>query len=175
MAFENFFYLYISYESTFNHTTMKKLLTFLFLFVFAHSVMADNGTAIKILLDDGTSHIFQLEDNPTASFNGDILVITCKKQEVSVNLDNGAVVQVMYVINDDINEVKNGHQSIYRITDYGLDANGLKPNTVVYVYDLNGAVIAEANVGQDGSLRIPLRGKGVFIVKTSISSIKIKK
>ena len=154
---------------------MKKLLTLLILFVFAHTVMADNAPAIKILLEDGTSHFFLLEDNPTASFNGDVLVINSKKQEVSVSLDNGAFVQVIYVNYDDIYEINDGQQSVYRITDKGLDAKGLKPNTIVYVYDIKGTVIAKSIVGQDGSLNVPLNGRGVFIVKTSISSIKIKK
>ncbi len=154
---------------------MKKLLSLLILFVFAHSVMADVSPAIKLLLEDGTSHIFLLEDNPTASFNGDVLVITSKKQEISVSLDNGTVLQVIYVNYDGIQEAINGHNSVFRITDYGLDAKGLKPNTIVYVYDLEGKVIAKSIVGQDGSLNIPLNGKGVFIVKTSISSIKIIK
>lgn len=154
---------------------MKKFFSLLILFVFALSVVAEDAPAIKILLGDGTSHIFLLEDNPTASFNGDVLVITSKKQEISVSLDNGAVLQVIYVNYDGIQEAMNGHHPVFRITDYGLDAKGLKPNTIVYVYDLKGNVIAKSTVGQDGSLNVPLNGKGVFIVKTSISSIKIKK
>lgn len=154
---------------------MKKLLSLFIVIVFAHSVMADNAPAIKLLLEDGTSHIFLLEDNPKASFNGDVLVITSKKQEISVSLDNDNVIKIMYVNFDDIHDGKDGHQFVYRITDNKLEAKGLRPNTVVYVYDLNGKVLVEAQVGKDGSLSVPLDGKGVFIVKTSISSIKIKK
>ena len=154
---------------------MKRILSFSFLFVFALAVKADNASAIKIMLENGTSHIFQLEDNPSAKFQGEVLVITSKTQEVSVDLGNDAVVQVLYVNGDDIHEIKDGQTSVFRISDYGLDANGLKPNTMVYVYDLKGAVIAKATVGQDGSLKLPLKGEGVFVVKTSVSSIKIKK
>ena len=154
---------------------MKKLLLFSFLFVFTLAVKADNASAIKIVLENGTSHIFQLEDNPSAKFQGEMLVITSKTQEVSVDLGNDAVVQVLYVNGDDIHEIKDGQTSVFRISDYGLDANGLKPNTMVYVYDLKGAVIAKATVGKDGSLKLPLKGEGVFVVKTSVSSIKIKK
>ena len=155
---------------------MKKILLFFFLFVFALVVKADNASAIKIVLENGTSHIFQLEDNPSAKFQGEMLVITSKKQKVSVDLGKDAVVQVLYVNeNDDIHEMKDGQTSVYRISDYGLDADGLRPNSIVYVYDLKGAVIAKAAVRQDGSVTIPLNGNGVFIVKTSVSSIKIMK
>ena len=155
---------------------MRKLLSLLILFVFALSAKADNAPGIKVLLEDGTSHLFLLEDNPVAKFKGGVLVITSKKQEISVNLDEGALVQVAYVNeNDGIREMGDGQQFVYRITDYGMDANGLRPNTMVYVYDLTGAVVAKATVGQDGSMRVPLNGHGVFIVRTSSSSIKIKK
>lgn len=154
---------------------MRKILSLFFLSVFALAVKADNAPAIKIVLENGTSHIFQLEDNPSAKFQGEVLVITSKKQEVSVDLGNDDVVQVLYVNGDDIHEMKDGQTSVYRISDYGLDADGLRPNSIVYVYDLKGAVIAKATVGQDGSLKLPLNGKGVFIVKTSFSSIKIMK
>ena len=157
---------------------MKKILSFFIFLVFTLSAKADNEPAIKVLMEDGASHIFLLEDNPSAKFKGEELVITSKKHEVSVELDNDAVVQVMYISysdNDGIQEMKNGQQPVYRISDNGLDAKGLKPNTIVYVYDLKGAVIAQAAVRQDGSVTIPLNGNGVFVVKTSASSIKIKK
>jgi hypothetical protein len=158
---------------------MKKLLSFFILLVFTLSAKADNEPAIKVLMEDGASHIFLLEDNPSAKFRGEELVITSKKHEVSVELDNDAVVQILYFIysdkEDGIQEMKNGQPSVYRISDNGLYANGLTPNSTVCVYDLKGAVIAQAAVRQDGSVTIPLNGNGVFVVKTSASSFKIKK
>lgn len=155
---------------------MKNRLFLLILSVFALSVMAEKTPSVKILLEDGTSHFFLLEDNPKACFVGDTLVITSKNMEVCINLGNSEVVQVMYVNDyDDIHELKDGFQFVYRFTDYGLEANGLRPNTIVYVYDIKGVLIARTPVRQDGSLRVPLKDKGVFIIKTSVSSIIIKK
>ncbi len=155
---------------------MKKILSLLLLLVFAVSGKADNATAIKLLLEDGSSQVFQLDDNPKAFFQGEALVIASKKQEIRVSLDKGAVAQVMYVsASDGIREMSDGHQSVFRVSDDGLNASGLKPGSMVYVYDISGAVVAKAIAGKDGSLTVPLSGKGVFVVKTAVSSIKIKK
>lgn len=155
---------------------MKLRLFFLFFLSIAMTAKADDINAIKVLMEDGTSQIFMLEDDPYAKFEGDMLVIASKKQELSVSMQTNDFVQVMYINNYDlIRDIGNGLQTFYRITDFGLEATGLKPGTEFYVYDINGTVSVKAVVGQDGTVKVALKGNGVYVVKTSISSLKIKK
>lgn len=102
--------------------------------------------------------------------------MTSQTMEVRVSLDNGATVKVVYVdAPDDIEEVKEELQPTFRIDSYGLEAMGLEPESLVYLYDLKGALITKTVVNKDGSIRMPINGNGIFVVKTSVSSFKIKK
>jgi len=139
------------------------------------SALADSA-AIKLTLFDGTTQYFLLAERPSAKYEGNTLVIASQTQEVRVNLDDGMTVQVVYIdVPDCIEEITEKHQPVFRISSEGLETAGMEPNSVVFVYDLNGILIAKAVVADNGSATLPISGKGIFIVKTSVSSFKIKK
>lgn len=135
-----------------------------------------DSQAIQVTLPDGTSLFFLLEEAPTAKYEGSTLVMTSQTMEVRVNLDNDARVKVVYVdVPDGIEEVPEALQPTFRIDSHGLEAMGLEPDSPVRLYDLQGVLVAKAVVGNDGSVWLPISGKGIFVVKTSVSSFKIKK
>lgn len=137
-------------------------------------VLADSA-AIKLTLSNGITQYFLLAENPYAKYEGNTLVIASQIQEVRINLDKETV-QVTYLdVPDKIEEVAKEHQPVFRISSEGLETMGLEPNSVVFVYDLSGVLITKAVVADDGSATLPISGKGVFVVKTSVSSFKIKK
>ena len=132
--------------------------------------------AIQLMLSDGTSQFFLLGESPSAKYEGNTLVMTSLTLEVRINLDNEAIAKVIFLdVPDGIEEVKEEVQPTFRIDSYGFEAMGLEPETMVFLYDLKGALIAKAIVSNDGSVRMPINGKGIFVVKTSVSSFKIKK
>lgn len=135
-----------------------------------------DSQAIQVTLPNGTSQFFLLAEEPSAKYEGNTLVMASQTMEVRVNLDNGATVKVVYVdVPDDIEEVKEELQPTFQIDSYGLEAIGLEPESLVYLYDLKGTLITKAVVNKDGSVRMPINGNGFFVVKTSVSSFKIKK
>ena len=137
--------------------------------------MADSQ-AIQVVLANGTSEFFFLQDEPSAKFDGKMLVLKSQRIEMHVNFDGDDVVKVIYVdAPDGIKEMKEHNQLAYRIDDYGIEAAGLEPGSTIYLYDMKGALVAKTTVSSDGNVRMPISGKGVYIVKTSVSSFKIRK
>lgn len=135
-------------------------------------------TAIEVQLADGTSQFILLNNDPCAKFDGDVLVVTSKTQEIRCNLATGSIVRVKYVavsVPTSIDEMKAEKRPIYRITDEGFEATGLPAKTPVSLYDLRGVLIAKTVTDGNGVVQMPVNGKGVFIVKTNVSSFKIKK
>ena len=138
-------------------------------------LMAD-GVGIKLQLSDGTTQFLLLEDEPSARFKGDTLVVTSKQQEVCVSLADGFIVGVTYV--DEVTRIAEAEKkphSVFRMSESGFEASGLTPKSYVYVYDLRGVVVGKSVVHDDGTISIPLASKGIYVVKTSVSSFKIKK
>lgn len=154
--------------------TIKGIL-FVFLLSCQLSALADN-TAIKLTLSNGTTQFFILSEVPSAKYEGNTLIVSSLTQEVRVSLEDGITVKVTYLdVPDHIEEVAEEHQPVFRISDEGLKTIGLEPNTVVFAYDLKGVLVAKAIVAEDGSASLPISSKGVFVIKTSVSSFKIKK
>ena len=147
------------------------------LFPLSLHAMADKE-AIEVLLSDGTSQFILLNSNPCAKFEDDVLVISSKTQEIRYSIANGSIVRVKYVtisVPTGIDEMKAEKRPIYRITDDGFEATGLPAKSPVSLYDLSGVLIAKTVTDSNGVVQLPVNGKGVFIVKTNVSSFKIKK
>ena len=136
-----------------------------------------DGTAIKLMLSDGNSHLFLLEDEPYARFIGDTLVISSKKNEINIILDSGNIVKVVYIddVPSSVDELKEMNLPSFLINEFGITVMGLEPKTNVFIYDLKGVLVSKAVVERDGSIQIPINGTGIYVVKTEVSSFKIMK
>lgn len=134
-----------------------------------------NLPAIKLQMSNGTSQLFLLKDNPVAKFEGNTLIISSNTTDMSVLLDGNTIVEVIYVDGVPTHIEKTEYHQVFRINDTYLEARGLEPKTTVILYDLKGVLLARAKVNSDGCAKIPINGKGIYVVKTSISSFKIKK
>ena len=151
---------------------LKLLLTLLFVTFVAKA----NDIGIKVILSDGSSMVFLIDEDPVAKFIDDALVIKSKEKEMTVNLNDGSFVQVLFIGNETaISEVRNGVAPIFHITDEGLEESHLMANSDIYLYDVRGILIAKAVADQEGRVKIPLNDDGVYIVKTSVTTIKIRK
>lgn len=139
------------------------------------SAIADN-TAIKLTLSNGTTQFFILSEVPSAKYEGNTLIFSSQTQEVRVSLEDGITVKVTYLdVPDHIEEVAEKYHPVFEIGGECINMKGLEPNTVVFIYDLKGVLIAKDIVTKDGSASLPINGKGIFVIKTSVSSFKIKK
>lgn len=141
----------------------------------ATSVKADDA-AIKCVLPDGSMQYFLIGEDVLVKFVDETLVITCNNQDISVDLAEGGSVQFVYINGSTgIREMKESVHPIFRVTDDNFEASHLDAGSVVYLYDTKGVAIATAKVGSDGSVIFPIRNKGIYIVKTSVSTFKIRK
>lgn len=173
MAFENFSYLYISYESTFNHTTMKKLLTFLFLFVFAHSVMADD-MLLQIWQSDGQVVTINLNEEPVTTYSEGNLIITTTNAVISYPLEN--VVKYTYISADGITTLESMNTKFSQDGET-LIFSGLKQDTEIAIYSSAGQMMKRVSPnGLDKvSVSVSSFSPGVYLIKVNSITYKITK
>jgi hypothetical protein len=84
-------------------------------------------------------------------------------------------VEVRFV--DSSTAIKNVEKdnSVFRIDADGLTAFGLVPGTSVFVYDAKGTILSYSVVSDDGYVSIHIEQSGIYIVKTTSTTLKIKK
>ncbi len=134
------------------------------------------GKAIKLFFSDGSDHIFQLDDVPTAKFVGDAVVISGGSEEVRINVKDSPVVRFVYL--DDpvtIEDTELKSHPIFHVNASGIEVSGLEPFSSLYLYNPNGTLVERVVADNSGYARIVISNHGIFIVKTSVSSFKIKK
>lgn len=135
-----------------------------------------DGNAVKLILADGTAQYFLMDEEPSVRFADNVVIISSKTKEVSVSLENGAIAQIVFAdAPTRIEETRATETPVFRLNGDGLEASGLKPGSNLCLYNLQGMLLARTTVGAEGTAHVSVSGKGVFIVKTSVSSFKIKK
>ena len=131
--------------------------------------------AIQLIMPDGTTKTFLLKDKPSATFADNSLVITAGKQQASILLTGDEKVEVRFV--DSSTAIKNVEKGnfVFRIDADGLTVFGLVPGTSVFVYDANGTILSNSVVSDDGYVSIHIEQSGIYIVKTTSTTLKITK
>ncbi len=132
----------------------------------------DTKTALVLERTDGTKATFLLSDNPVISIAQRELTARSPKEEVTVPLD--ALLDYHFEkVQSGINEV---------VPDEGLALRdgtayftGLKEDSQVTVYTLDGREIARVTVPEDGRVEVDLRTleRGVIIISTGNCSYKV--
>lgn len=154
---------------------MKKLL-FLMIVLFVSIITKADDAVIRCSLPDGTMLYFVMGDKPTVKFEGEALIITSKDQNVSVDLSEGAAVTFSFIDGStSILDSKRSLQPTFHVTEESIEATNLVPLSPIYIYDVKGNLLLKETVQSNGTIIIPLNGKGIFVVKTSVSSFKIRK
>lgn len=142
--------------------------------VISISVNAEDNV-LKILKPDGQQVSIRLDEKPSAKFVGETLVITSMSQELTINLDDGSIVQAKFINGlTGVDKVDTANP-VLNITSYGIEGSGWKPRSTFYLYSLSGELLSTSVVNEDGTVRMPIGKKGIYLVKTSFSSFKIRK
>ena len=133
-----------------------------------------NDRVLQICQADGQVITIKLEEEPFAVFKGDTLLIKSKSQELMFNLEGGASIQALYIVSEEtsINTFNDSKPFLNVKGDY-IEGSGWQANSTFILYDINGKKIREATVNKNGNIKLPLKKKGIFLLKTSFSTIKI--
>ena len=135
------------------------------------------GTAMTILMKDGTMQTIRLAWQPVISFAGTDLNIT--GHELNLSLPLADVVRYTFETYDatGIDDVKNNKHVHIDFEGEVLIVSGLSEAETIAVYDLQGKLLSRATVGNDGRLNLSLHSlpTGVYVMKVGQTSYKIKK
>lgn len=135
------------------------------------------GTAMTILMKDGTMQTIRLAWQPVISFAGTDLNIT--GHELNLSLPLADVVRYTFETYDatSIDDVKNNKHVHIDFEGEVLIVSGLSEAETIAVYDLQGKLLSRATVGNDGRLKLSLHSlpTGVYVMKVGQTSYKIKK
>lgn len=145
--------------------------------LFGTAVSKADEPAIQLTLPDGSLQFFVLEELPIARFEDQVLIVSSTSHEVSIDMIEGSVVNVVYINTNDtgLDDPRVEISPIFRVTSTGLEARNLQPGSVLYVYNIGGSMVSQATADRSGFVSVSIADTGVFIVKTSVSSFKIKK
>ncbi len=139
---------------------MKKLYLILFLLCCCCSIMADQ--VLQIVKADGQTHTINLNQEPVTSYKDGNLVITTINATVYIS---GS---------DDIQNLKGDKFEISRDGKF-LTLSGLKNDTDVYLFSINGMLMERIHVTASTSISIKLESYplGVYMIKVDGATYKI--
>lgn len=143
---------------------MKKLILPVLMLFASFGAFAE-GTALKVLLTDGSSATFVLSEKPTVSFSGTEMNIVSPDASTSYHRSDVASISFVKEISA-IRDVE-ATDAIYRFIDNVFEAQSCE----ISVYSLSGVKVAQ---GFD-CLSLESLQSGVYVVTAGNQSIKIRK
>lgn len=152
---------------------MKKLLSLIILFVFAHSVMADD-MILQIWQSDGNVVNIDLSEEPVTRYTDGNLIITTTKTTISYPLEK--VAKYTYISADGIESI-NGMRSKFSQDGETLIFSGLAQGTEISVYASSGQLIRKTKAGSQAKTTVSVSSlpPGVYLVKVNSITYKITK
>lgn len=135
------------------------------------------GTAMTILMKDGTTQTIRLAQQPVITYYGTDLSITGRYLVLLMPLAN--IVHYTFESYDatGIDDVQDDKHASIDIDGDDIFVSGLPEGETAEVYDLQGKLLRRAAVAGDGRLTLSLHSlpTGVYVVKVGQTSYKIKK
>ena len=152
---------------------MKKLLALLILFVFAHTVMADD-MILQIWQSDGKVVNIDLNEQPVTRYADGNLIITTTKTTITYPLEK--VAKYTYVSAEGIESI-NGMRSKFSQDGETLTFSGLTQGTEIAVYAPSGKILRKTKAGSHAKTTVSVSDlpPGVYLVKVNSVAYKITK
>jgi len=154
---------------------MKKLKFYLMLQVMLLATSAKAESVKYLVLNaGGEEYVIALSDNPVMTISEGMLKVTAAGEEkVSVSLSEGLNYFFSETIPTDIQEVCNDEKP--RLEPGHVFVAHAQKGEMVRVFTVGGKLVASQRIAEDGTADIDLTtlGKGLYIVKTSKTSIKV--
>lgn len=152
---------------------MKKLLTLLFLFVFTHSMMADD-IILQIWQSDGKVVNIDLNEQPVTTYSDGNLTITTTKTVITYPLEK--VAKYTYVSADGISNLESMRTKFSQDGET-LTFMGLAQGTEIVVYASSGQMMSKTKAGSHTKTTVSVSDlpRGVYLVKVNTVTYKITK
>lgn len=142
---------------------------------FAASAQDTGEYFLVVNTNDGTVVKFAFEDCPTATFEGEEMVITNEFQEESIRFNMSDIESLKVEGNNtSVDNIADGQLLTVAVTRQSVSVSGLKEGATVNIYDLSGRIVASATAGSDGSVVIAVDGigTGVFVASMPGNTFK---
>ena len=133
---------------------------------------ADNEPKIIVNTNQGATYEFFLADNPTMTYQDNLLV--CQNEKgLSISVEAEAVKSFDFIPSDGQNT---GINEITIRNDFSSKLSGLRAGSKVEIFSLDAQLIKSQKALEDGTLHVDFSQlpHGVFIVKTEKGSLKIQ-
>lgn len=143
--------------------------------VSAFAVSADWGYGLLVNTRDGNVVEFAFEYSPTATFEGNEMVITDDYNVESIRFDMADISNLtIKKPGSKIESVATGQVIKVAVGKEAVAVEGLAAGTTVRVHDAAGAIVATATAGADGRATVATDGlgKGVYVVSMAGNSFK---
>lgn len=143
--------------------------------VSAFAVSADWGYGLLVNTRDGNVVEFAFEYSPTATFEGNEMVITDDYNVESIRFDMADISNLtIKKPGSKIESVATGQAIKVAVGKDAVAVEGLAAGTTVRVHDAAGSIVATATAGADGRATVATDGlgKGVYVVSMAGNSFK---
>lgn len=137
----------------------------------------DDGVWVEQL--DGTRQGFLFAEKPVITYTTDNLVMTTT---VAMAEFPFAVIKRVYFDDDISTAIRNvvqpdGTAPLIRVTSDGVQLSGFAAKTAVSIYDTSGQLLTHEHAAADGTLMVNFSAhpKGIYIIKTNQTTLKIQK
>lgn len=154
---------------------MKKLKFYLMLLVMLMATTAKADSVKYLVLNSGGEEtVIALADNPVMTINEGVLKVTVAgveklsaelSQGLSYSFSESAPTAIQSVMNEESSRLEQGHVYIAHAHE----------GETVRVFTVDGKLVASQRINSEGTADIDLTalGKGLFIVKSAKTSIKV--
>lgn len=157
---------------------MKKLLLSLLLFAFSALTFAQKKDVLSILMKDGTSVYFLLEEKPLITFeNSDVKVVSSTDEAV---LERAQVDRFEFVdeVPTAIEELEEEiAREKFEMTRNAIHLSGLAPGCKVQLFSISGQSILATAANENGAVTISIDSlpAGIYLVNYNEITIKFIK
>ena len=157
---------------------MKNLFFTFLLFCFPMLMFAQKETVLNVLMKDGTSVFFFLNERPVVTFADDVVKIVSSANEATVKrtlVDKFEFQEKAQTGIEDVEEVVSRDR--FEITDNAIRIEGMEPGCVVRLYSISGQAIMSAVADESGCVILPLDAlaSGIYLVNYNEVTIKFIK
>lgn len=146
--------------------TIRTLLVAALLVVAPTALPADDGIALQ--LKSGEKVTFLFSDKPSLQ-TGTRLTLSSHTGTVSYDYaEVRSIRRVSGIVPSAISALEGARpQLVFRITGNAIVVTGMAPNARLALYTVSGMLVGSATSDGRGSATLPLRQKGVFVVKAT--------
>ena len=143
---------------------------------FGWALPAQGQNAVKMIQGDSKETIFMLSDTPTVTFEEDTIVVECRKEKVSCELEGCVKFEFITYNNASVDSVVK-ESPVFKVNQNNIEAFNLSPLEMVRITDLSGKTVFSSKTDINGHIYIETGNypSGVYIFFSKDKNFKFYK